>query len=199
MLGLAVSVMVLGGACSDDDDGSPITAAESSSATSGDESDVIAAVPDEAREAIGDGEPRSSRYWVVWSSCGEGSQADVAAANGGREAGWIILDDLLADPGISLGDHPVVTCQDGVTILTTGSDPLQRLARQVLTAELNRNAGSESCGAADESIPVAQALLASFHRAGTTDSAPSLEPDDAESVDRLVDLLAAYNSGELCR
>lgn len=40
---------------------------------------------------------------MVWNSCAEGNKADVAAANGGRAAGWIILDDLLADPGIQLG------------------------------------------------------------------------------------------------
>jgi hypothetical protein len=58
----------------------------------------------------GGGEPRTAGYWLARNSCAEDNRADVAAANGGREAGWIILDDLLQDPGILLGGLSVETC-----------------------------------------------------------------------------------------
>ena len=67
--------------------------------------------------------PRTAGYWLVWNACAEDNQADVARANGGREAGWLILDDLLAHPGILLGELAVETCERGDPAATgTGHD-----------------------------------------------------------------------------
>jgi hypothetical protein len=162
---------------------------------------VIDEVPVEARVATGVGEPRSSGYWVIWSSCGENNRAETAAANGGREAGWILLDDLLAFPGVTLGTHTVATCEEGVVILEASSDadPTQGLARQLLAAELNLSSGSETCEAAEEIVVVAHALLSSFEYAGTAHVPLPVDDKAIDSLDRLIDLLAAYNLGELCR
>ena len=49
------------------------------------------------------GEPRTIGYWKNWNTCTGGNQANTAAANGGPDAGWYILDDLLNDPGFTIG------------------------------------------------------------------------------------------------
>ena len=49
------------------------------------------------------GEPRTIGFWKNWNTCTGGGQADTAAANGGPEAGWYILDDLLNYPGYTIG------------------------------------------------------------------------------------------------
>jgi hypothetical protein len=61
----------------------------------------------------GGGEPRSAGHWLLWNSCAPGNRAATAAANGGRAAGWIILDDLLVDPGVLVGGYAVETCEQG--------------------------------------------------------------------------------------
>ena len=149
-------------------------------------------------------DPRSSSYWVRWSSCGPDSQAEVAAANGGREAGWIILDDLLADPGIQIGDYRLPACEQGVALLqgrtaagAETNDPVYALARQLLAAELNLNAGAESCPAAEEAVLGAHLVLASVGFQGS--GAYSPQEEVAAALPQLSELLTDYNSGALCR
>jgi hypothetical protein len=115
-----------------------------------------------------------------------------------------LLDDLLADPGIQLGDYPVTTCEEGLTLLQHGTieDPgslVNGLAAMLLAAELNLNVGAETCPAAEEAVLGAHLVLsrAGFDGTGQYTSAPSSEMTHA--IPRLVDLLTAYNSGELCR
>jgi hypothetical protein len=149
---------------------------------------------------MGAGEPRSSGYWVIWSTCGEGSRAETAAANGGRAAGFILLDDLLQDPGVTLGDHTVATCDDGVAILQgSTSDPVAGLARQLLAAKLNVHAGSERCAASEELVATGDALLARFAYDGSDTEPGSLEAGASDSLSRVATLLAYYNAGTLCR
>ncbi|MHB1317167.1 MAG: hypothetical protein ACYCYF_00960, partial [Anaerolineae bacterium] len=62
----------------------------------------------------GGGEPRSAGYWMLWNNCAPENRAKMARANGGRAAGWILMEDLLADPGILLGELPVETCAQGL-------------------------------------------------------------------------------------
>ncbi|MFO7691208.1 MAG: hypothetical protein R6W83_11765 [Cryobacterium sp.] len=111
------------------------------------------------------------------------------------------MDDLLAFPGVTLGDRPVGTCEEGVTVLAAEGDPdpLERLARQLLTAELNLNSGSETCPAAEETVTVAHALLSSLGYAGPGRATPTIDDEASDSLGRVADLLSAYNSGELCR
>jgi hypothetical protein len=118
-------------------------------------------------QSSGGGEPRSSDYWLVWNTCAEDNQSVVAAANGGRAAGWVIMDDLLADPGVLIGAIAIESCAQGVTVLqqrdTQGverqNDVAYVLAAQLLAAQLNLAAGSEYCPASDQAISEAQLLL----------------------------------------
>jgi hypothetical protein len=153
----------------------------------------------------GGGEPRSAGYWRVWNSCAPDNKADVAAANGGREAGWILIDDLLADPGIQLGDHRVTSCEEGLALLE-GRTPageeggeIHTLAAALLTAELNLNAGAETCPAAEEAVLAGHAVLAQAGFDGPADDAEGLSDGVAAAVPRVVDLLEVYNRSELCR
>ena len=168
--------------------------ADADSAASDSVARLLEAVPAEARRATGAGGARTSAYWVQWSTCGEDSRAETAAANGGRDAGWILVDDLLADPGIALGGWPVMTCRDAVAILQSGAaDPLAHLARQLFTAKLNFEAGSGRCQAASDLVVAGDALLASIEQSG---AATATDSTDAASV---AALLGTYNAGVLCQ
>ena len=154
------------------------------------------------------GEPRTGGSWITWSSCGENSQAAVAKANGGRQAGWIILDDLLADPGVLVGALQVESCPQGVALLqgrdTSGfdhnNDPAYLLAGQLLAAQLNLAAGAETCPAAETAVQAAQLLLLSvgFNGAGLYLGPPAAH-QDVETAKILVGQLQNYNVGALCR
>jgi hypothetical protein len=145
---------------------------------------------------------------MQWSTCGEDSRADVAAANGGRAAGWILLDDLLLDPGMGLGAQPVETCPQAVSLLaeqnmngeSRSNDVAYQLAAQTLTAGLNLAAGTESCLAVEEAYASAQALLAEIQFDGMGSFMGP--PRASEAVDRAQQLaaqLTEYNTGALCR
>lgn len=162
-------------------------------------------IPAEARISNGGGDPRTAGYWVIWSTCGENNQSAVAAANGGREAGWILLDDLLADPGVTVGDFAVLTCEQGVNLLerqmadgTLSDDPVYRLASEVLTAELNLSTGAESCTAVEGALRIGHVLLSSlaFNGSGEYLSADSRELSATQEV---TTLLSVYNTGALCQ
>lgn len=165
---------------------------------------VLDGVPDVARAATGVADQRPSASWVSWSSCGDDSQAATAAANGGRAAGWILVDDLLDDPGIALGDYVVPTCPEAVDLLEraddalTTEDPANALAGQLLTAELNLNVGAETCPAAEEVVVAGHVVLSEVDFRG-----PGIRRDDpvlaSDGPARITELLAAYNRGELCR
>jgi hypothetical protein len=87
----------------------------------------------------GGGEPRTVGYWLLWNSCAEGNKADIARANGGRAAGWVILDDLLDDPGILLG--ALLRARDADGVERTGDVAYD------LAAQLNLAVGAEFCPA----------------------------------------------------
>jgi hypothetical protein len=197
--GLVACIVVLAAACASRTE-EPTAAPEGPPAPPQEAASVLDAVPPAAREAVGSGEPRSSGYWITWSSCSVDNRAETAAANGGREAGWLIVDDLLSHPGIVLGDHAVTACDEAVDILDASrTDPTSAMARQLLTAALNRAAGSEACESADDTIAVAGQLLASLDYRGPDGAPTQLEQDMVASIERVGELLASYNSGELCR
>jgi hypothetical protein len=160
-------------------------------------------IPEESRVSDGGGEPRSTTYWITWSTCGEGSQAGVAEANGGREAGWIVLDDLIETPGLSLGVHTVTDCPDAVAILGSAvviprpSGRVDALAAQLLAAQANRSSGSEGCPAADAALAVGGALLTEVRFSGAG-SADRPDAEIADAIDETLPVLVAYNAGELC-
>ena len=163
-------------------------------------------LPDEARVARGAGQPRTAGYWALWNTCAPENRADVAAANGGREAGWILVDDLLADPGIQLGNYLVPACPEALALLLgrtaageeTG-DSVYGLAAVLLAAELNMRAGSEICPIADEAALGGHLVLASVDFDGTGQYTAALSDETAIAIPRLVELFQGYNRGELCR
>jgi hypothetical protein len=165
--------------------------------------DGIPNIPEEARASTGGGDPRPPAYWTVWNSCAPDNRADLAA-NGGREAGWVLVDDLLEDPGIALGDHLLTSCDESLALLLgqnasgeeTG-DPIYDLAGQLLAAELNLNVGAETCPAAEEAVLAAHILLSSNDFDGQSSS--PLDSEAGGALNRITDLLRAYNSGTLCR
>jgi hypothetical protein len=186
------------------DDSTPDPTSAPSSPADPDEIDQRFGLPPEARATTGGGDPRPPAYWAVWNTCAPDNRADEAVAGGGRAAGYVLVDDVLANPGVALGDHLLTGCEESLALLegrtAAGADtpdPAFALARQLLTAELNLNAGAETCPAAEEAVIGAQIVLAT-----SGFDAVSTGPFDAETtgaLPELVDLLVVYNTGGLCR
>lgn len=175
-----------------------------STPTSSLESGPFSDIPTEARVSNLSGEPRPPAYWMLWNACAPENRAEVAAANGGRDAGWVLMDDLLAKPGISLGDLLVRNCYQGLALLQgltldgeETDDTLYDLAAQLLAAELNLNLGAETCPIAEEAVVGGHMVLSSANFTGNGTYFTNVEVSAA--VPRLLELLQVYNSGELCR
>jgi hypothetical protein len=158
-------------------------------------------------QARGAGDPRPAGYWLLWNSCAPKNRADIAAANGGRSAGWILMDDLLADPGILMGELPLATCQQGLRLLQAqdlqgtdrAADGLYQVAGELLAAQLNMAAGAEHCPAADEAVQAGQLMLVAsgFNGRGTYTAA--ISDEIAAAIPQVTKLLRDYNRGALCR
>lgn len=167
----------------------------------------ITPAADSYRQSTGGGQPRSTGYWLLWNTCAEGNQSAMAKSNGGSEAGWILMDDLLIDPGVLIGALDVTTCPQGVSVLRAqdlsdgdhGNDPAYTLAAQLLAAQLNMAAGAASCPAAEEAVQGAQLLLISldFNSTGIY-LGPPAGGEQRETALILADQLACYNAGSLC-
>jgi hypothetical protein len=159
------------------------------------------------------GEPRTIGFWKNWNTCTGGNQWITAANNGGPEAGWYILDDLLNDPGYTIGTLVLGAgdCENAVRILDKRSinndkkmanDAAYGLAAQLLAAELNLSAGAETCQAAVDAVNASQALLASIGFDGT---GAYLSPKGKggggeiyQLANELASTLDVYNNGNLC-
>ena len=182
------------------EDSAPPTTISSSNVP---ELDYLADLPVEARASDGGGGPRPPAYWALWNTCAPDNRAAEAKENGGRTAGWVLVDDVLADPGIQLGDHLLASCPESLALLRgldaegeDTEDPAYALAAQLLAAELNLNVGAETCPIAEEAIFGAHLVLSTANFDGI-----SVSPLDAEAsggLPRLVELLTAYNIGILC-
>jgi len=166
------------------------------------------ATPGDLFQSDGGGEPRSPGYWLLWNSCAVDNRSAVATANGGRTAGYVILDDLLIDPGLTLADLPVETCQQGVDLLSRrdldgqerSSDAAYQLAQSLLAAQLNLFVGSETCPAAEQAVLAGHLLLSALNFNGKGDYRGALSDGNRqETADILVGQLEAYNNGSLCR
>jgi hypothetical protein len=185
---------------------SPIPSVPLPSTSSPRQGDIFSDIPDEARQATRQGDPRPAAYWALWNTCASDNRAEVAAANGGRVAGWILLDDLIANPGVQIGDYPVTNCEQGLTLLqgqNTQEDddtynPVVDLAAELLAAELNLNVGAETCPIAEEALLGGHLVLTGIGFNGTGDY-NTISDEFASASPRLVELLRSYNSGELCR
>ena len=153
------------------------------------------------------GEPRTIGYWKNWSSCTGGNQIQVAAKNGGPAAGWYTLDNLLNNPGYTIGilHLGASDCLKAVRLLdksevTTGkklaSDAAYNLAAQLLAAELNLSAGAETCPAVIDAVTAAQNLLASISFNGT--GSYLKKGTLYNQANALATTLDRYNNGLLC-
>jgi hypothetical protein len=165
--------------------------------------ELLSTLPPEARASTEGGDPRPPGYWAVWNTCAPDNRSAEAEANGGRAAGWLLVDDVLASPGIGLGDHVLASCEESVALLQglneadgETSNPILELAGQLLTAELNLTAGAETCPVADEAVVGAHLLLSTANFDGDTTS--PLDAEAGSAMPRLVELLESYNSGDLC-
>lgn len=148
-------------------------------------------------------EPRSAQFWILWSTCGENNRASEVAASGGRAAGFVLVDDLLEDPGLATGDFVIATCDQAVNLLHTAADgedtdPVTVLASMVLLTELNLSAGSISCIEAEAAITAGHILLASLDYDPATWNPSELEDPEEESALRITKMLKEYNAGDLC-
>jgi len=167
--------------------------------------DAFSQYPVEARIATRPGDPRPAAYWALWNTCAPENKAEVAKANGGRAAGWFLMDDLLTNPGIQLGNYPVTTCEEGLALLQgrtiagaeTG-DPVYKLSSALLAAELNLNAGAETCPIAEEAVLGGHLVLSQVGFDGSGEYAVGTSSEIESAIPRLVELLLGYNRGELC-
>ena len=154
------------------------------------------------------GEPRTIGYWKNWNTCTGGNQTETAAELGGPDAGVYILDDILNDPGITIG---LLTlggddCLDAVSLLDKrdiqsgrkrANDAAYGLAAQLLAAVVNLSAGAETCPEVQTAVQDGQALLEAIEFYGT---GRYLRPKDAlyGDANTLASTLDAYNNGALC-
>ena len=153
------------------------------------------------------GEPRTIGFWKNWNTCTGGNQDQSAASVGGPDAGRYLLDDLLENPGYTIGKLELGDgdCLIAVKILdkrkSTGekmaSDAAYNLAAQLLAAKLNLSAGAETCQEAVDAVNAGQALLETINFNGTRNY---LRPRDARypAANQLAATLDRYNNGNLC-
>ncbi len=157
------------------------------------------------------GEPRTIGFWKNWNTCTGGNQPTTAANNGGPGAGWFILDDLLNNPGYTIGVLQLdgSDCEDAVDILDKrdiqngkkkASDAAYGLAAQLLAAQLNLSAGAETCQAVVDAVNAGQTLLADIGFDGTGDYFKGKDKNSPQKqeANELAAILDAYNNGDLC-
>ena len=159
-------------------------------------------------QTIEGGDPRTPGYWLLWNTCMTDNNAETARANGGREAGWYVLDDFLLDPGIQLGGLVVETCPQAVQLLqmqdVNGIEHKDltdfRLASALLTAELNLSAKAASCPAVVDAVLDSMRFLNDIGFDGQQTDLLA-KADEKRSADAIIFLsaLEQYNQGDLCR
>ncbi len=160
------------------------------------------------------GDPRTPGYWKNWNTCTGGGQAETAALNGGPEAGWFILDDILTYPGIewcsfTLGREDCVIAQQildnrdiSLAANNHASDPVYNLAKHLLAYQLNQAAGARICDVMIDIEMQAEGFLCEIGFDGTGDylnQARTKEDKDAASYAlELGNYLDQYNNGRTC-
>jgi SprB repeat len=151
------------------------------------------------------GTARTPGYWKNWNRCTGGGQAANAARQGGWQNGYWLLEDVLANPGVKIGNVTVLTCADGVKILDQrdlktnkkmASDAAYTLAMHLMAFKLNQAAGAYSCAAATDAAMKADALLISINYTGYGSYLKSSNPLYAKAL-KLAALLDDYNNNTL--
>jgi hypothetical protein len=152
------------------------------------------------------GEPRTIGFWKNWNTCTGGNQQYTARENSTPDEPWYILDDLLNDPGYTIGllELDGADCLDAVSILDKrdiesgrkmASDGAYNLASQLLAAQVNLSAGAETCQDVVDAVNAGQALLASISFDGTGSYLKGKKVNDANALAATLD---TYNNGNLC-
>ncbi|HOI79422.1 MAG TPA: T9SS type A sorting domain-containing protein, partial [Petrimonas sp.] len=122
------------------------------------------------------GTARTPGYWKNWNTCTGGGQAKTALANGGWQAGYWLLNDVLNNPGITLGSLVLKSCTDAVNILDMrdlkstkkmSSDAAYTLACHLTAYRCNEAAGAYGCSYAGKTAAAADALLIKIGFNGT--------------------------------
>ncbi len=155
------------------------------------------------------GDPRTIGFWKNWNTCTGGNQPQTAAENGGPSEGWFILDDLLNNPGYTIGILQLdgSDCEDAVNILDKrdilsgkkkANDAAYNLAAQLLAAEVNLSAGAETCQEVVDAVNAAQTLLASIGFDGTGNYLRPKDGQQYQDANNLAATLDQYNNGDLC-
>jgi hypothetical protein len=161
------------------------------------------------------GDPRTIGYWKNWNTCTAGNQYQTADHNGGPDAGWYILDDLLPQ---QLGLLSITACGDGVNILdkrdlsgtNRANDAAYELAAQALAAQMNLASGAESCPQIQDTMLSGLSLLTdiafsgegSYLASGGNGKKKRGGPDQGQLREQATDLAAMldqYNQGNLCQ
>ncbi len=152
------------------------------------------------------GGQRTPGYWKNWNECSPGRQADTAERNGGAEAGFYLLEDVLP---MTVGDLVLDDCEDARNLLDRreldgrnkkrASDAAYYLASHLIAAQANVEAGASVCLEVSNAIAEANALLSIIGFDGTS----SYLPPKKNGADRrlaleLAALLDAYNNGDIC-
>jgi len=148
------------------------------------------------------GSPRTPGYWKNWSTCSGGGQVSTAEANGGPDAGWYILDDILSEPGITWGDFNISTCEEGVSILDQrdlnngkkmASDAAYTLAMHLLAYQLNQGAGAKYCQEVADWALKAEIFLIDLGFNGTGRYLSSKTPGYSYAL-MMAEILDTYNN-----
>ena len=164
-------------------------------------------VNDDDKPAFG---RRTIGYWRNWNTCSGGNQAATAAKNGGRDAGFFLLDDLLENPGITIGllELGEDDCESAVRLLSKrdietrrnrANDGAYNMAAQLLAAELNLAAGAVTCPEVATAVEEGQALLTKieFDGSGKFLKGKNKRADRA-TANKLASILDDYNNGGVC-
>ena len=82
---------------------------------------------------------------------------------------------------------------------TPTQDAVYSLAAALLTAELNRSAGAENCQAVEAAAAASHVILAGAGFNGMGEYSLALAEGDTEAIPVLIEGLAQYNLGDLCK
>ncbi|MFO8175927.1 MAG: choice-of-anchor Q domain-containing protein [Longimicrobiales bacterium] len=169
------------------------------------------------------GAPRSNGYWKNWNGCTNGGQVEEAAANGGWQEGFWLLEDVL-DPAVGGGvlwddiltddfTFPIPSCPVAVDILDKrkigkpdkvadgkkeASDPLFNLAAHLLAAQLNFAAGVCTTEDVRDWVLEAETLLDTYDFDGDDHDNLGKKDENAARAIELATLLDSYNTGMIC-
>ncbi|UCC65335.1 MAG: hypothetical protein JSV36_09955 [Anaerolineae bacterium] len=160
-------------------------------------SDSLSDIPVEPRIATHQGDPRTAGYWALWNVCAPDNRAEPLAGSS-----WTTCSPTLASSSGTTSCRRArkawPCCRDAPPRARIRKTPSTPLAAALLAAELNLNVGAENCPIAEEAVLSGHLVLADARFNGTGDYAAATSDDIAEAIPRLVDLLLAYNRGELC-